>query len=59
MYMQALWFIVRLSQVSDGMVVCARICGGIKFCVKCGGGNGGGGGEVSDFVGKVFDRTEA
>jgi hypothetical protein len=56
MYMQALWFIVRLNQVSGGMVgVCVRICGGIKFCVKC----DDGGGEVSDFVGKVFDKTEA
>jgi hypothetical protein len=55
MYMQALWFIVRLNQVRDGMMVCARICSGIKFYVKC----GGGGGEVSDFVGKVFNRTEA
>jgi hypothetical protein len=55
MYMQALWFIVRLNEVSDGMVVCARICGGIKFFVKCG---GGGGVAVSDFVGKVFDGTE-
>jgi hypothetical protein len=54
MYMQAPWFIVRLNQVSDGMVVCARICGGIKFSVKCDGG-----GEVSDFVGEVLDRTEA
>ena len=53
--MQTLWFIVRLNQISDGMVVCVRICDGIKFCVKF----GGGGGEVSDFVGKVFDRTEA
>jgi len=34
MYMQALWFIVRLNQVSDGMVLWARICFGIKFCVK-------------------------
>jgi len=28
MYMQALWFIVKLNQVSDGMVVCAGIRGG-------------------------------
>jgi hypothetical protein len=56
MYMQALWFIVRPNQVSDVMVVYARICGSIKFYVKC---SSGGGGEVSNFVDKLFDRTEA
>jgi hypothetical protein len=52
--MQILWFIVRLNEVSKVMVVCGRICDGIKFCMKCGGG-----GEVSYFVGKVLDRTDA
>jgi hypothetical protein len=46
-YMKALWFIMRINQVSDGRVVCIRIiCDGIKACVKCGGD------EVLDFVGK-------
>jgi hypothetical protein len=47
-------FVMRLNQVSNGMVVCVRICGGIKFCVKCGGR-----GEVSHILGNVFDGTEA
>jgi hypothetical protein len=52
--MQVLWFIVRLNEVSKVMVVCVRICDGIKCYVKCGGG-----GEVSCFVGKVLDRSES
>lgn len=39
-------FIMRLNQVSNGMVVCVRICDGIKFCVKCCGR-----GEVSHILG--------